>query len=367
MKSQEWANKNPWSQELNFNVAFQTGGGFGDMLHSAYCGSMLPRIKDFKRVFPKNKIALFVNSHDKDVAEQLWGTIHEIDEVCWRREETTFRQDVKTFFEMNRISTWTGEQIYEGNPWEMVYNGIRFPKKYIPVLSFLNQLGLAREDFITKPLLPYLTEEDIKWADDHMRSPDKPIIGISFFSSHPVIGGDAWNELINFILDKGFRIAFFGSPYEKELYEVDNNNSERPYKMRAWQGDQMGVFYSNLMKETHNNFIDMVGVATDIRKFLACFKKCAAHITVNSGPCNIPWIYQIPSLFIHIQTKQMNETYMNRKNGYFWGVTSGLNLNGTRIIIQETDRYRTGLTDIMWKQLCDETDFLDRMNVEKRR
>jgi len=359
----EWQNKNKWSKELPFQIAVRNGGGLGDMIHTNILGSIMTRLHHFKYIFPKCKIGLWINGHTQKQAEELFETHPLIDKVFWKREETPFRSELRKFFEDHQMSSWSEERIYSGNPWERVYNRIRFPaEQWLWMHDFLGQCRIKLEWFNQKPLYPVFTESDLMWAADMIKT---PTIGVCFFGKHISLNQEVWRNLFDLILSKGFRLAFFGSKLEKE-YIPGGSQAVKGIRERAWGNIGVGKFYQELSREYP--IIDCVGTAPTFRADIAAMKSCIALIVVDSGLKDVAWMYKIPSVFVHIHLKKMTDEYMDRPNGYFWGVThpeySKIS-NSVRIKVEESDVNRD-ISQKIWDLLCEKTTFLDNIGKKER-
>jgi len=334
----QWVRSNTWAKSIPFKVAFRIGGGLGDMLHTAATGHTFTRIKSFKEIFKSCKIVLWVNSHDEKIATDLWSTSQYIDEVLWRQEETIFRGYLREFFGKNMLSDWTNLPIYDTNPWEMVYNNTRFKESGgIPIYEFLRQVHLPINLLLQEEFEPKCMPEDIEWG---IRNIPNMTVGISFFSSHKTIDIKVWKSIIKKLLANGLNVAFFGNEYERRVIKVDKKNrSLSAIANRAWKKGGLGIFYKELIESNMTGIIDLVGKSNNIRQTLVAMKQCIGHITVNSGLCNVPWLYRIPSVMLFIKSAKMTNSYVHKENGYFWGVTNPdyVKPYSTRIIIPEAN------------------------------
>ena len=90
MKIQEWKENNRWCKEIPFKIAFRNGGGLGDIIHTCITGSTLTILQHFKQIFPKTKIGLWLNSHNKETSIEFFKTNPIIDEIVWKQEETPY-------------------------------------------------------------------------------------------------------------------------------------------------------------------------------------------------------------------------------------------------------------------------------------
>lgn len=259
-------------------------GGIGDILLST------PALKALRRLYPNTHIALLTIPRSRGIVGRL-SYINEIFvyETGWKKSLGLIfalrRRKFDMMINMRTLATLGGTikiwllffmlrpkyKVGRDTKGKGFFLNVKVPETYIGTkhdieynMDIIKMLGGSAED---KKVELNLTKEDMEFADNFLKShavqDSDIIVGISPGAPWPTKRWPLENfaKVIDFLSKSGYKIIIMGSKEEKYLED----------KFKQVKG---------------LDYISAIG-ETDIGQFAALIKKCAIHITNDTGAMHI--------------------------------------------------------------------------------